>query len=188
MKKALLKTAACLLFAVSITSCSNESDIDLTNDASEIVPQRENRSSEWDGIIGQDLGGSNYEITADAEMLMADLQDIIDKENPNDSIILETLKIEERIALNDSSDKAYMLIASDTRKVSIGIMLSRNAMGSFKLDRNLGQPELNPKTVSCRGCASGCNLEYLYLDGKKVPICNENGCIADCTKTETELD
>ncbi|MGQ2982756.1 hypothetical protein [Flavobacterium sp.] len=184
MKKSLLKTAACLLFVGSLISCSSESDIDLTTDASAIVPERENRSSVWNGIIGEDVGGGDYVITADSNSLLADLQDIINKEAVSFPTTLETIKIEVRTALNDPGHASHMLIATDRRGTSIGVMLTRGSTGLLKLDESFG---VTPKTVSCRGCASGCNLEYLYIDGKKVPICNENGCISDCTKSETEL-
>lgn len=183
MKRIILNCAACLLLITAIVACSSESTVDLTTDTTAVAPERESRSNAWDGIIGEDKGNDVYEITADKQALLADLQANIDKETAGSPVTLETLDIVKKNALNDSGDTGYMLIATDNRGVSIGVMLSKQ-IGSFKLDNNQFQA---PTTVSCWGCTHGCNLQYLYIDGKKIPICNENGCGSDCVKKETEL-
>lgn len=180
MKRILLKSVACLLFAAAIAACSNESDIDLTTDTTAVVPERENRASVWGGEIGQDRDGI-YEITANKGAILKSLQDNANKEGATTS--LETLEIVKMTALNDSTDEGYMLIAGDNKRMSIGVMLKRGPSGLFMVDDGFE----NPKSVSCWGCTSGCNLEYLYINGRKVPICNENGCGYDCVKKETEL-
>lgn len=178
MKTNLLKIGACLLFIATIVACSSDSDINLTDAA---TPERENRASFWEGEIGVDNGDGDIQITADKSAIIANFEDILQKEG--NATTLESLKIVKKPALNDPSNIGYMLIGADGRNISIGVMLIRNGSGSLSLDKAFDVI----KTTSCRGCASGCNLEYLYVNGKKVPICNENGCISDCTKTETEL-
>ncbi len=182
MKLSLLKSAACLLFVAALTSCSTESDVDLTNsNTTALDPERLSRSSVWDGEIGVD-GDSVYEITADKNLLLADLQNVAGKDAPE----LISIEIVRKQALNAPSDQGFMLIASGNSGFSIGVMLSRSSSGLLIAER--GFAGANPVAVSCKGCASGCNLQYLYISGKRVPICNENGCVADCTKTETEID
>jgi hypothetical protein len=178
MKRIIFKSAAFLMLIASIASCSTESAVDLTNDASAEVPERESRSSIWDDVIGQDMGNDVYEITADKAAIIDELQDIADKEG--DSSELVTLDILKKPVINDPNDSGFMLVAASRTGLSIGVVVAKTSGGFFRLDPSFGH-----KTVSCRGCASGCNLQYLNIDGKKVPICNENGCVADCTKTET---
>ncbi|AWH84991.1 hypothetical protein HYN59_07570 [Flavobacterium album] len=179
MKSNLLKIGACLLFVATIAACSSDSDINLTDAA---TPERANRASFWDGEIGVEKTTGELEITADKSAIIANFEDILQKEgNPT---TLTSLVIVKKPALNDPSNVGHMLIGADGRNTSIGVMLIRDGSGSLKLDK-LSSEVI--KTTSCRGCASGCNLEYLYVNGKKVAICNENGCISDCTKTETEF-
>jgi len=187
MKRSLLKTLACISLFAGFTSCSPESAVDLTTDAGAIdpnatEPNRQGRSSLWDGEIGIDRD-TLFEITADKGFLLADLQIVADKEGASELIALEIVKKE---ALNDSNDTGYMLVASDSGAFSVGVMLKRTQSGMFMVDDGFGNP--NPVAVSCKGCSSGCNLQYLYIDGKKVPICNENGCGSDCKKSEVEID
>ncbi|WP_294822737.1 hypothetical protein [uncultured Flavobacterium sp.] len=183
MKISLLKSVAFLLFATAFTSCSTESAVDLTNDTAAQASEKLNRSSLWEGEIGIENNG-NYEITADKNILLADLQIIADKEN----VTLETLEIVKKQAINDPNDTSFMLIATNNGQgYSVGVQL-KNQSGIFRLDSGFQQHFPAPVAVSCQGCASGCNLQYLYIEGKRVPICNENGCIADCKKTETEIN
>ncbi len=178
MKRIIFKSAALLMLIASIASCSTESAVDLTNDASAGVPEREGRSSIWDDVIGQDMGNDVYEITADKIAILDELQDIVDKEGNSSELV--SLEIVNKGVINDPNGKGFMLVAASRTGLSIGVAVAKTDAGFFRIDPSFGH-----KTVSCRGCASGCNLQYLNIDGKKVPICNENGCVADCTKTET---
>lgn len=186
MKRTVLNSIASLLFIAAVTACSSESAVDLTNDTTDVTtqePDRQNRSAAWDGIIGIDRGNDVYEITADKHELLADLQATYREEGGTGE--LETLEIVKKTALNDAYDNGYLLISGDGKGVAIGVMLVREeSTGVLKPDYTFTSPGGGPsfKGVSCWGCATGCNLEYLLIDGKKVPICNENGCVADCTR------
>src|SRR5690606_40385058 len=98
---------------------------------------------------------------------------------------LRTLVIDERAALNDPSDSAFVLIGSDNDGISIGVFMEKSYSEPhnsfvFTVDRSLDFIR-----TTCKGCAQGCNLQYLTIDGKKIPICNENGCYYNCEKIQT---
>ena len=77
-----------------------------------------------------------------------------------------------------------MLIGADDSRTSIGVWLitkAGNQAGAQELILDSGFTN----STSCTGCAQGCNLDYMTIDGKKVAFCNENGCNYDCTKGES---
>jgi len=178
MTKNILKLSAFLLLAAFFTSCSGE-DTTIQNDA----PHSSARSSYWNGVIGVDGGGNRYQITANPALLIADFEQQLAAEG--DTVQLQSLAIVKKKATNDSTDEAYMLIATDNATTSIGVMLERTAEATFKLSLS---SDAGTKSVSCRGCATGCNLEYLNMPGGKVPYCNVNGCGEFCTKREISMD
>lgn len=137
--------------------------------------------SVWDGPIGKDYGDGVYVVTADEQMLIDDLQKVLRKEGyPAELRILEIVK---KTASNDPNDEGFMLIGSDLQGTSIGVWLELSqSTNSFTFVR---QPGLSTSTT-CTGCTSGCNLQYLTIDGKKVAYCNENGCTYDCEKSESD--
>lgn len=184
MKQLLLKSITCITFFAALASCSPESDVDLTTDTAATTPERQSRGSVWDGEIGVDHD-SIFEITADKNLLIEDLQNIADKQGGFELVTIEILKKE---ALNNVYETGFMLVATDDTGYSIGVMLNRTPNGLFVVDRGFGELTPNPVAISCEGCATGCNLQYLYIEGKRYPICNENGCGSDCKKSEVEID
>jgi hypothetical protein len=178
MKKILLKSIACLSLLILIGSCSNDENtaVDLNESASKSVTQK--KASYWDGVLGVDRGSGVYQITVDPALIIADFENILQTQGTPAS--LNSLNIVRKVAANNSLDSGYMMIGSSSSGTSIGVMLQQNG-NSFYLDPGTG----GQKTTTCRGCATGCNLEYYNIDGKKIPYCNENGCIYDCTKIET---
>jgi len=181
MKTITLKIFVSVMFLASVIACSSDSvseeNIDLT------APERLNRTSVWDGEIGTITEEGGLELTANKEALITAFEDILIKQG--NSARIENLEIVTKTATNDPFDKAYMVIGSNNSDTSIGVVLVRSGGGaSLVLDERFEKP----KSVTCRGCATGCNLEYLNTtDGKRVPYCNVNGCISDCTKLETEV-
>ena len=174
MKKLLLSGIAC--FAITFfAACSSDSAVSTSEDN---AVETANRSTEWEGQIGADNRGQ-YIITADEAVLRADLEAILAEQGINTT--LGRLTIIEKAVVNAPEEVAYMLIGSDATGRSVGVPLKKQDL-SFSLDE-----PVNTVATSCSGCTSGCNLQYYLVDGKKYPYCNENGCIYDCTKSETGL-
>lgn len=175
MKKiTLFFVAFTMFFAVG---CSDENPTEINNiqETSEDLHRLAGRGTIWDGEIGVENNGL-YKITADEEILKADLEKILREEGK--SVTLQTLDIRKLTASNDINDSAYLLIATDAARISIGVFL-RLDRSVFTFDNSY------VSSASCEGCPQGCNLNYLIIDGKRVPFCNEMGCMYDCTKTET---
>ncbi len=181
MKKYILLLAfACLAF----TSCSTE-DTPVSGEPANAHSAM--RGSYWDGVIGVDKGNGNYEITVNPATLMSDLESVM--RTQGDTVTLSTIAIVKKMATNDNSE-GYMLIAGDKVGTSIGLMLVKSS-NSFKLDRGLSSgtenPDPDPATITCRGCATGCNLEYLNMPGGKAPYCKTNGCGDFCQTKYSSL-
>lgn len=180
MKKNLLKALSALFAIGMIISCSSDAENDNVNTPSSASSASTARGgSVWSEVIGKDWGNGQYVITADENAILADLQVIIRKEGHLAE--LRSLEIVQKTATNDPADVGYMLIGSDNQGTSIGVWMELQN-DSFTLIR---QPGLSTSTT-CTGCATGCNLQYLTIDGKKVAYCNENGCIYDCEKSESD--
>ena len=179
MKKITLICLFSFLLIGIMAACSSEAENEdvLLQQQDELV-QLMRRGTIWDGLIGVDDGANGYVIVADTLSLKADLEDQLRIEgNPTK---LSTIAIVAKNAVNDPADTGYMLIAADSAGQSIGVFL-RLTNSRFYLDNEV------MTSTSCKGCATGCNLEYLNIEGKKVAYCNENGCIYNCTKSETEF-
>jgi len=182
MKKTTLQIAACLLFIIFIGSCSNDDTSIVSDTATEDDFTTAARSTLWDGIIGTDNGAGVYQITADQTAIKADFEDVLKSEGT--STTLQTLQIVKKVATNDPADSGFMLIGGDNAGISIGVMLEEKVGGNLYLENPLGGVA---NSTSCRGCTTGCNLEYIKLSGRKVAYCNENGCGEFCEKTETSF-
>ena len=173
MKKMILSLLALSMFAVS---CSEESATEFNAPEASVEESMFARGVVWDGEIGVDVNGV-YKITADQEALKADLNAIWKREGK--SATVQTLEIVKLTASNDPGDTGFMLIGTDAARTSIGVWLTRTSNSTFINDDTF------QVSTSCEGCAQGCNLTYLTLNGKKVAFCNEMGCTYDCTKTES---
>jgi hypothetical protein len=164
-----------LALSMFAASCSEESATDFNATETSSKSSLTARGAVWDGEIGVDVGGV-YKITADQEALKADLDAIWKREGKNTSV--QTLEIVKLTASDNPADSGFMLVGTDAARTSIGVWLVRSN-NSFLNDDSF------QVSTSCEGCAQGCNLTYLTLNGKKVAFCNENGCTYDCTKTES---
>ncbi len=182
MKKTILKTVSALFMVALVASCSTDAENEVVvNDNAAGEEFSTARGNVWDGVIGEEGAPGVYEVTADENALLDDLEDVLSKEGIPTN--LRDLQIVEKTASNDPNDRGFFLIGSDYQGTSIGVMLDKNASGEFYM--STGSKGLSSTSTSCRGCATGCNLSYLTVDGKKVPFCNENGCINDCEKSES---
>ena len=183
MKKLFLSLVALSLFAVG---CSEDSATDFNGPATDETSEDFNplaaRGSVWDGEIGIEEDGV-YKITADEAALKADFTATLKREG-NDTTI-ETLTIIELESSNTPGDKGIMLVGSDGKRTSIGVWLNKKPTQSGSQQLTLDMDF--SKSTSCTGCAQGCNLDYLNIDGRKVAYCNENGCDYDCTKGESSM-
>jgi len=186
MKKNLLKSIACAFAVVLMASCSIE-------ETDTIVPQNPQASSVkdpgtdgatpstargdiWAGTIATIDAGGNITFTVDTDLIIDDFNVSLRAQGIQTQVT--TLNIEKKFATNEPSVEAYMLIGSDTKGTSIGVMLQRGG-SNFNLDTEAGD-----KNVSCRGCATGCNMSFLIVSGHRYPYCNENGCGAFCERRE----
>lgn len=184
MKKIILKSLACLFALALMVSCSNdETDtvVPKSSAAATAVTPSTARGSFWDGTLGVLDSNGNPQLTVDPSLVIADFEATLQKEGNDTDLI--TVSIEKKYPTNSTSlDPGYMLIGSDGKGTSIGLMLTL-AGTSFTLG---GGDETT--SVSCRGCATGCNLSFLLVDGHKYPYCNENGCGEFCTKSESSFN
>lgn len=187
MKKTILSIIAMASFIAFATSCTNDTaSIKEINDSSATVSEsfhQAAKASFWDDIIGYDRGNGIYEVTADKQAITDYFEDILTRED--NATTIKTIQIVQKTATNDSLSTGYMLVGGDNNGTSIALWLTLNTTNhALKLDQQLAD-----KSISCKGCTSGCNIAYLTVEeGKKVAYCNENGCNLDCTKTETSSD
>lgn len=182
MKKITLSAAFVLvLFAIAFVGCSEDNvPLDTENSASAATPSSMfMRGSLWAGEIGHyDEATGACTITGDKEAYKEAFMGILREQGYTD-VVIESLEILEKTSFTDPNDKGYMMVASDNKGTSIGVVLDRRSLSLVMED---------PSAVSfttCRGCATGCNLQFITVNGKKVPFCNENGCVYDCEKSET---
>jgi hypothetical protein len=168
MKKYLRGLLAFTFASAMLTSCNTE-DTSMA-DVSTKSPVGL-KSGNWDGVIATENPDGTFEFKVDKELLMRDLEVQLSDQG-DEGVDLQTITIQKKAAANDAKEMGYMLIASDGQGVSIGLMLTQS---KTKDDYDLGT-DPDPSTITCRGCATGCNLEHLNMPGGKVPYCNTNGC------------
>ncbi|MGV3460405.1 MAG: hypothetical protein ACO1N9_08130 [Flavobacterium sp.] len=174
MKKLLLSALAIVSLA-AYTACSSDSAIDNTQDNTTEYAYRNNA---WEGEIGIERDGE-YVITAHEPSLRADLEALLAEQGMETT--LGTLTIIEKRLTNSTTEFAYVLIGTDAYNRTVGVSLTKS-------NKSLAlEDPLTTVATTCSGCAQGCNLQYLLIDGQKVPYCNENGCDYDCTKSESSL-
>ncbi len=168
MKKRILRNVICLLLLGAAWGCSNESDTVMSNQQdSRLSSDNFNLKdrSVWDGQIGEDRAGTPY-ITADIEAIKDGFEEmLIGQGNP---VQIETVQIVKKIATNDPTDFAFFLIGggqgTDGTSTSIGLLLTKSA-GKYFISPGIINGDDPKATVSCRGCATGCFIEYYKVEG-----------------------
>lgn len=176
MKKYLLLLA---ILPMAFTSCSTDETLTTDNPGNQHSALR---AGYWNGVIAIENPNGSFQFNVNPQLLKADLEEQLRIQG--DTTTLETIAVVGKNATNDGTN-GYMLISSDNRGLSIGVMLAKSASNELKLDFRLEDPD--PSTISCRGCATGCNLEYLNMPGGKVPYCNSNGCGEFCQTKHTSF-
>ncbi|TRW26407.1 hypothetical protein FMM05_03235 [Flavobacterium zepuense] len=186
MKKNLLKTLACAFAIALMASCSTEETDTIVPQSPQSTSVKDSgtdgvtpstaRGDVWAGTIATIDANGNVTFSVDPELLIDDLNVSLRQQGVQAEVT--TVAIEEKTATNDPSVKAYMVIGSDGNGTSIGVLLQRGG-SSLSVDSEEGD-----KNVSCRGCATGCNMSFLIVSGHKYPYCNENGCGAFCERKE----
>jgi len=172
MKKNILKGLFCVLFIAFIASCSTED-----NESQQTNASAQAKSNVLHGRIGINNHGAP-QLTANKALLMAQLEQLAAK---NGTIVkLTNVEIVQKTATNDTTDTGYVLIGSDPDGASVAMGLDDGTGGGFYLDPSAGGGTI----VVCKGCATGCNLEYLLVGKNKLYYCNSNGCGVYCTKSE----
>lgn len=182
MKNTLLKITAVLTVIFLMGACSTD-ETSVKNDIDQNGTLLA-KSSVWDGQLGVVNSSGQIKFSVNKNILLADFEAILaDQGEPADltQIFIELKKNE-----TDPNDQTYVLIGSNTSGVSIGVMLKIvDNYNLFLDDSNFSSVSEGLTSTTCRGCATGCNLSFIRLQGKKVFYCNENGCGEFCTKNES---
>jgi hypothetical protein len=177
MKKIILTLCAVsMFFAVGCSSEEDATNFNETTEQTNLDPKAA-RGTAWNGEIGIEDNGV-FKITADEAALKADLTATLQKEGYNTTV--QTLAITKLAATNTTGDSGFMLIGSDGIRTSIGVWLVKGG-SQFTMDTSF------TNSTTCTGCAQGCNLSYVRIDGQRVAYCAENGCTYDCTKSESSM-
>ena len=84
MKKTILKTVSALFMVALVASCSTDAENEVVvNDNAAGEEFSTARGNVWDGVIGEEGAPGVYEVTADENALLDDLEDVLSKEgNP----------------------------------------------------------------------------------------------------------
>jgi hypothetical protein len=182
MKNTLLKITAIFTLVVLMGACSTD-EASVKNETAQDEAAPLAKGSFWDGPLGTVSPTGDIKFAVNKNLILADFEEILANEGgPADltEVFIELKKNEV-----DPSDQTYVLIGSNSSGVSIGVMLNLVDNKNLYLENpGLGGGE-GMTSTTCRGCATGCNLSFIRLQGKKVFYCNENGCGEFCTKNET---
>lgn len=179
MKNTLLKITAVLAVIFLMGACSTD-EASVKNEQTGVALAK---SSLWEGQIGTVNSSGQVKFAVNKTILLADFESILaDQGIPTD---LTEINFELKKNQTDPYDQAYVLIGSNNAGTSIGVMLNLVGTGLY-LDNPVFGDGGSFASTTCRGCATGCNLSFIRLQGKKVFYCNENGCGEFCTKKETD--
>ncbi|WP_116786897.1 hypothetical protein [Flavobacterium psychrotrophum] len=182
MKNTLLKITAVLAIIFLIGACSTD-ETSVKNDAQQNGTLLA-KGSIWEGALGTVNSVGQTKFAVNKNLLLADFESILaDQGEPTDltDIFFELKKNE-----TDPDDQTYVLIGTNGGGTSIGVMLKAVGASSLYLDdANFSSVSEGFTSTTCRGCATGCNMAFIRLQGKKVFYCNENGCGEFCTKNES---
>lgn len=185
MKKNLLKIVMVLAIIALAGSCSTD-EAEVKNDNAAALQQEAAlaaRGSFWDGQLGTVSSSGVTAFTVDPDLIKSDFEAILASENNATTLTSITIQLKKNV--NDVSDQTYSIIGSNLSGISIGVFLKARDNALFLDDPSFGSASDGFSSTTCRGCATGCNLSYVRIDGKKVYYCNENGCGEFCTKNES---
>jgi hypothetical protein len=177
MKRNILKSIACLCLVGLVWSCSTENDVQMQSSNSQF---QQKDGSLLEGVIGVDHGNGIYEITVDEDELLTELDRLWAVDG--DPVKFETVSIVKKTAVNNPSYTTFILLAGTgvgETTMSMGIDLGQIG-NSFQLQNPSGG---GGTITSCRGCGTGCFLEYYEIDGHHLAYCDPYGCGSNCEKS-----
>lgn len=191
MKNKLLKSLLIVAVIALVGACSSEDTVvNNTEYTNGVKPVTAARGSFWGDKLGVINADGTATLTVDEALVKSDFEQILRAEGEGSAV--QSVWIERKVNANDPSDFTYALIGSALSGTSVGVLLSGSAKGeNLYLENpnpNPGSPTDGATSVSCRGCAYGCHLSYVKIQGHKVFYCDEDGCGDFCTKTETSMD
>lgn len=187
MKKIILKSLTCILVLGMAWSCSTENDVQIDSSAVNGSTHLKD-GSVMNGVIGVDLGNGVYQIIVDRSELLAEIARISAEDgNP---VIFETVDIVKKVAVNNPSLEGFVLLAGTGTKetssaTTMAFTLTMNGANfsigdPFGTGNGSGGPII--EKVSCRGCGTGCFLEFYEIDGHFMGYCDTAGCGAFCQR------
>lgn len=182
MKKNIFKSLACILLLTLAWSCSTENDVQMQPSDSQIQLKG---GSLLDGIIGEDLGNGVYRITVNEADLLEEIERL-SVEDGNPLAKFQFVEIAKRTAVNNPAVEGFVLLAgtghsagSDAITMSFNLVTSPFGFGLESPSTGAG----GGSRTSCRGCGSGCFLEYYEIDGHFLAYCDAASCGWNCTRT-----
>lgn len=183
MKKIIYKSLACICLLSLAFSCTTDNDADMQEDRS-VTFNEKSGGTVWDKALAQDNGDGTVTFLVDEREIKAELEALLAEQQTPLKIV--SLTIEEKFATNNPTAKGYMLIGGTgaSSGISIGMPVVSRGGTFFSPGPVNGGPR---KAVSCRGCGSGCFLEYYDIDGHFVPYCDSAGCGPYCDKMESSM-
>lgn len=182
MKKNIFKSLTCILLLTLAWSCSTENDVQMQPSNSQIQLKE---GTLLDGVIGQDLGNGVYQITVDQEDLIAEIERLsVSDGNPD--VKFNYIEIAKRTAVNNPQSEGLVLLAgtghsggSDAVTISFNLQMT-----TFGLALENPSPGASGGSrTSCRGCGTGCFLDYYEIDGHFLAYCDAASCGWNCTRT-----
>ncbi|MDV6168914.1 hypothetical protein R1T16_10790 [Flavobacterium sp. DG1-102-2] len=185
MKRKILQSTICFLLIGMAWSCSNDSDVVMSDAGSRDIRQK--NKNVWEGQIAEEVDGQLI-LTADRDELIEAFQSILLRQSDGENVEINQITLVRKFASNNSQDSAVFLIGGGRSPggstVSSGVILVAGGTGSGKMFFSPGpiNAEGDPTSVSCWGCGTGCFLEYYNIDGHKVPYCNSAGCGPLCDR------
>lgn len=185
MKKTLLKIVTVFAIIAFAGSCSTD-EADINNDTAAQTKDDTTlaaRGTFWTGQLGTVSNSGATAFTVDPALIKADFEAILASENNATTLTSITIQLKKNV--NNLNDQTYTIIGSDNTGISIGVFLLERNNSLYLDDQNFTGSGEGMSSTTCRGCATGCNLSYVKIDGKKVYYCNENGCGEFCTKNES---
>jgi hypothetical protein len=182
MKKNIFKSLTCILLLTLAWSCSTENDVQMQPSDSQIQLKD---GGLLDGVIGEDLGNGVYRITVDETQLLEEIERI-SVEDGNPPAKFQFVEIAKRTAANNPQVEGIVLLAgtghsSESDAITISFNLETTPFGLALV--NPAAPGGGGSRTSCRGCGTGCFLDYYEIDGHFLAYCDAAGCGWNCTRT-----
>lgn len=183
MKKIIFKSLTFIFVLSLVWSCSTENDVQVQSTVLNGDLKKDKPLTDVE--IAEDLGGGVYQLKVNENDLLTELERLA-LEDDGLTVDFDNIQIVNKPIANDASSSIVLILAGGNLPGGNLVTMSFPLIQTSGMGYTLAHPQATGdgkgRRIACRGCGTGCFIEYYLIDGHYVPTCDPAGCGSNCER------